>query len=164
MMGDVGIGIQGNGEAKLPEGFFSLSIEQERLAQEPMLRGIGWLLVDSQLQPGDSAPVVFLRHEGAREAAMALFPVRVPAVKFAQFGDGRVEIALVAVRISEIVADGSFVWGEVFGFAILRDGLIEFAVPVQDQAKIAVSFPESRPKLNGITIGARRGNEPSISL
>src|ERR1700730_8816476 len=142
MMGDVGIGIQGNGEAKLPEGFFSLSIEQERLAQEPMLRGIGWLLVDSQLQLADSAAVVFLRHEGAREGG----------------------IALVAVRISEIVADGSFLWGEVFGFTILRDGLIEFAVPVQDQAKIAVSFPESRPKLNGVTIGARRGNQPSISL
>src|ERR1700719_3949956 len=160
MMGHVGIGIQGNGEAKLPEGFFSLSIEQERLAQEPMLRGIGWLLVDSQLQLADGAGVVFLRHVGASEAAMALFPVRVLAVKFAQFGDGRVEIAMVAVRIPEIVADGSFVWGDVFGFTILRNGLIEFAVLVQDQAKIAVSFPEGRPKLNGITIGGRRGNEP----
>src|SRR6202023_3607513 len=153
MMGDVGIGIQGNGEAKLPEGFFSLSIEQERLAQEPMLRGIGWLLVDSQVQLADGAAVVFFRHVGAREAAMALFPVRVPAVKFAQFGDGRVEIAVVAVRISEIVADGSFVWGDVFGFAILCDGLIEFAALMQDQTKIAVSFPEGWPQLDGITIG-----------
>src|ERR1700680_1466560 len=164
MMGDVGIGIQGNGEAKLPEGFFSLAIEQERLAQEPMLRGIGWLLADSQLQLADSAAVVLLRHVGASQAAMALFPVRMLAVKFAQFGDGRVEIAVVAVGISEIVADGSFVWGDVFGFAILRDGLIEFAVLVQDQAKIAVSFPEGRPKVNGITIRTSRGNEPSISL
>src|SRR6202011_1316662 len=149
MMGQVGIGIQGNGEAKLPEGFFSLSIEQERLAQEPMLRGIGWLLVDSQVQLADGAAVVFFRHVGAREAAMALFPVRVPAVKFAQLGDGRVEIAGGAVRISEIVADGSFVWGDVFGLAILRDGILEFAVSAQDQAKIAVSFPESTPKVNG---------------
>ena len=44
MMGDVGIGIQNNGEAKLPESFFSLSIEQERLATSegpyPVLREV----------------------------------------------------------------------------------------------------------------------------
>src|SRR5260370_4354677 len=164
MMGAVGIGIQGNGQAKLSEGVFSLSIEQERLAQEPMLHGIGWLLVDSQFEFADSAAVVFLRHVGATEAAMPLFPIRVLPVKFAQFGDGRVEIAVVAVRISEIVADRSFVWGDVFGFAILCDGLLEFAVLMQDQAKIAVGLPERTPTAHGITLGGLRGNEPSISM
>ena len=36
---------------------------------------------------------------------MALFPIRVLAVKLGQFGDGRVEIAVVAVCVSQIVAD-----------------------------------------------------------
>jgi len=39
-----------------------------------------------------------------------------------------------------------------FGFAILCDGSLEFAVLMQDQAKIAVGFPEGRPKVYGITI------------
>ena len=73
---------------------------------------------------------------------MPLLPLGMLAVKFAQFEHGGIEVTLVAIRIAQIVADGSFFGRQALGFAIFGDGLIQLVLFVQDHRKVGMSLPE----------------------
>ena len=95
---------------------------------------------------------------------MALLPLGVLAVKLAQFDDGGVEVAFVAISIAQVVADGSFLGRKPLGFAIFGDGLLELVLFVQDERKIGMSFPEGRLQMKGMAIGGDGGGQISIGV
>ena len=84
---------------------------------------------------------------------MTAFPLRTLAVEIRKFRDGAIEVFLVAKRISQVVADAGFAGFEALGRAIFCDRLIQLALIVQDDAKIAVRLPEVGTQSEGVAIG-----------
>src|ERR1700692_653842 len=98
----------------------------------------------------DGAAVIFLRYVGARQAAVALLPLGMLAIKLAQFEHGGVKVAFVAIRVSQVVADGSFLRRKPPGFAILGNRLVELILFVQSHGQVGMSFPEAGVQANGL--------------
>ena len=123
-----------------------LIVEQQGLAQDAVFGRTRRILPQRQPQFVDRAVVVFLRHVGAGQAGVSLLPLRMLAVEFVHLADGCVELALIAISIAQIVADGGFAGSNPLGLAILRDGLRQIALLVQDQSQIGVCLPKCRPQ------------------
>ena len=77
---------------------------------------------------------------------MPAFPFRILARQFLKFGDGAVELVLVAVGVAQIVSDARFLWVEALGGAILRNRVFQPTLVVENYAQVAVGFPEIRPQ------------------
>jgi hypothetical protein len=96
---------------------------------------------------------------------VSLLPLGMLAVKLAQlFEHGRVKVALVAISVAQVVANGSFLRSETLGLTIFGDGLLELILFVQDQRKVGMGFPEGSVQTNGMAISANGGREVTTGV
>jgi hypothetical protein len=89
-------------------------------------------------------------------------PLRVLAIEILKLGNRAVEVFLIAKRVTQIVTDAGLVGVQALGRAIFRDGLVQLALIVQDDAKIAVRFPEVGAQAESVAIGD--GGAAEVSL
>src|ERR1700733_9650854 len=73
---------------------------------------------------------------------MSLLPFGMLLVEFAHFEDGGVEVALITVGVSQVVAYGSILRSEPFRITIFDDGFIKLILFVKDQGQVGMSLPE----------------------
>src|ERR1700691_726348 len=163
-MRGIGIGIEADGEAKLAHAFFQLVIQQESFAEDAVFGGIRGILANRQLQLVDRTAVIFLRHVSVSEATVPLLPLGVLAVKIAQFENRRVEVALVAVGVAQVVANRRFLGRKTLGFPIFGDRFLELVFFVQNQRQIGMSLPEGRVQMKSLAIGGDGGGHVSLGV
>ena len=75
---------------------------------------------------------------------MPFLPLRMLAVQLAHFLCRRIKVALIAIRIPQIVADGRFPWSNPLGFPILHDSLrqvITVLLVLMSTLLVAVAVP-----------------------
>src|SRR6185295_7709416 len=105
--------------------------EQQRLSQITMFFGTIGVLQDCQAELTDGGLIVTLRHERPSQATVSALPAGIQLKQIAEFGDGVVVIAFVAVGVTKVVANHGFLRRKSFGFAVFRNRAIEASQVVQ---------------------------------
>src|SRR4029077_12319095 len=93
----------------------------------------------------DRIVVLVLRHEGTRQASMALLPLRMLAIEFLHLRNGWFKFSLIAICMPEFVSHRSLIGRNPLGLAIFRHSLSKIAFLVPEQTQIRVRFPKTWP-------------------
>src|SRR5215831_3191565 len=93
--------------------------------------------------------VVVLRHVRAGQASMSLLPLRMLPVEFFHLCDGSVIVALIAIRISEVVPNRGLARRQFLCQSVFRDRLWQVSLFMTDQTEVGMRLPEHGPQLEG---------------
>ena len=83
---------------------------------------------------------------------MSLLPCRSHAIQLAEFGNGCVVIAFIAVCTSQVIANGGLVWRQTLGFAKFCNGIVELALIVEERRQVAMWLPQLRIDLECMAV------------
>src|SRR5580700_7646692 len=95
--------------------------QKQSLSEVTVFVRTGRILQNSGAELYDRGLVVVLEHEGASQAAVPTLPTGIHAKKFAELSDGGVVIALIAIRVPQIVANHGLIRRQTLGFEIFSD-------------------------------------------